>query len=200
MDINTVLNDISGKYFRWLCGRFVDLYEHNGKSYYILAKTLHHREFYYSIENDGNREKDGLGLRKVFADEIVTESNGYSDDRAIEAVLSELSYPCSVLEMLVGFAVRLENDVLYDPEKGDHTNKILWVMLRNLGLEQLSDDAYYDLNGTNKVNDILDKWLNRSYKTDGTGGLFPLYFDKSDQRKIELWKQAELYLDENQSF
>lgn len=106
--------------------------------------------------------------------------------------------PCSVLEILVSVANRME-DILYEPENGNRALKWLWTLIRNLGLETFTDGAYKANPGSfdQAVDEILEKFINRTYDRRGKGGLFPLKKPRSDQREVEIWYQMQEYLDEN---
>ena len=105
---------IDSLYFQWLCD-FVNVNKGN-KSYYILLKTLHKREFYGFIPNDSNRINDGKKLREIFVSEY-----GIDDRREYDICIDALSGPCSVLEMMVALAKRIEDDILFDPADEDHS-------------------------------------------------------------------------------
>ena len=66
-------------------------------------------------------------------------------------------------------------------------------MFRNLGLDTARNIL--------EVHDILEKLLLREYEFDGTGGLFPLGdWAEEDQRELEIWYQAQLFLMKNYDF
>ena len=180
--------EIRNRYFRWLCG-LVDIQCRRGKSYWILAQTLHKKEFYSILGNDDDRGSEGKHLRFIFASEI---SPGKLRD-----IISDLEGPCSVLEMMISFAMRISSWLEGD---ADHTAVRTWfmIMVKNLGLDQYDDDHYlgYD-NPTEEIDRKLDIFLTRKYKRDGRGGLFPLRNPERDQRKAEIWYQLNDYLKEN---
>jgi hypothetical protein len=72
-----------------------------------------------------------------------------------------------------------------------------WMMLGNAELDGFTDEAFYALRGHILVDKILNRILDRTYKRDGIGGLFPLKHPKKDQRRVELWYQMNAYLVEN---
>lgn len=177
--------DIKVDYFHWLCELIkADEPDH---SYMILARQLHNKEFFSLIVNDNNRAEDGKKLRDIYADESPYR---FCDYEVLEG-------PCSVLEMLIGLASRME-DILHDPEKGDRTINFFWEMIENLELGDCSDDNY---NGPYFdplcIDERVNIFLDRRYKKSGKGGLFPLKYSKKDQRKIEIWYQMSQYLIEN---
>lgn len=173
--------EIQTEYFQWLCG-LVNL----DRGYWILARKLHDKEFYWTVPNDDNRASDGQKLRDIFEDETL-----YSD-------YSCLSGGCSVLEMLIGLAIRIE-DILYDPDNSEclKAHDAFWEMLENLGLEDFDDMNYSRLNEDCEVDEILLNLLERTYDRSGRGGLFPLKKAREDQRRVEIWYQMSTYLLEN---
>ena len=103
--------------------------------------------------------------------------------------------PCSVLEMMLALSIRCEEHIMDDPEIGNRTGEWFWIMIVNLGLGSM-DDTRYD---EEYVDDILDKFLNREYDADGTGGLFPVRnprYAQYDLRNVDIWYQLNWYLQE----
>lgn len=179
--------DINQDYFEWLCEMVhVDQID---RSYWILMRDLHNKKFVSFIPHDENRAYDGLELREDYLREIW-----YSKYEEIEG-------ECSVLEMLIGLARRIDYETT-DPYDNDTTDKTVywfWEMIDNLGLLQFDDESYVELNGTHYVNSIIDVFVKRKYKRNGLGGLFPLEKSHKDQRRIEIWYQMSAYLNEHQA-
>ena len=125
-----------------------------------------------------------MKLREEFAEELRDE------------VTTALNYPCSMLEMLIGIARRME-DILFEPEEEDQTERWFWEILGNIGLDKCTDSRYGDDYGRAKIDDMIDMILSRTYKRNGQGGLFPLKRSKKNQRKVEIWYQLSAYLNEN---
>ena len=165
-------------YFEWLLEQ-VDCPDHFRK----LMKRLYDRPFIFSISMDGNRASDGLALRDRFASE-------YGDDLRYSDVRKD---GCSVLEMMVALACRMEDDIMHDPSLGDRSPEWFWVMISNLRLDRM-DDENFDLR---YVDDVLNVFLNRTYFMNGTGGLFPLKIPKVNQRRVEIWYQMSAFIAEN---
>lgn len=176
---------VKREYYQWLCELICVNQE--GQSYWILAKDLHRKEFFWTVPNDDNRCVDGKKLRELFSDEI-----GYLS-------YDLLDQPCSMLEMLVALSKRFGDSVL---EKDDDEEFMpwFWEIMENCGLEKFTDEAYYDLNGKVEVDEILNNILERGYRRNGKGGLFPLKNAKKDQRKVEICYQMSAYLLENYYF
>lgn len=180
--------DVEQDYFHWLC-EMVHI-EQEDKSYWILAKELHNRTFYSLIDHDENRAYDGIELREDYLREI-----NYPKYVEIEG-------DCSVLEMLIALARRMafETGEPYDVDDNeeDHTAYWFWEMMDNLDLSKYDDESYADLEGHLNVDFIIDNLLERDYKPNGTGGLFPLKKCRENQRKVELWYQMNAYLNERE--
>lgn len=175
---------IADDYYRWL----TELIEANmpDKSYWLLARVLHNKPYNWFVPNDDNRESDGLELRRDYLYMM-----GY-DNETIEG-------PCSMLEMLIALAGRI-NSQMADLRNRDNTARWFWEILANVGLDRFTDDEYYDNFDGAEVEYILDTIIERVYRRDGRGGLFPLKHPKKDQRKVEIWYQMCSYLMENYYF
>lgn len=167
-------------YFHWLIDLLGD--EYLGLNYTKLLYALFKKEFIWSIDWDENRAKDGLGLRRIFTKEfrISAENDSFWPFSG-----------CSVLEMMVAMARRCDDELIYNPDKGDQTGHVFWVMIENLGLDIYDDFGFFE----DEVNEILERFLNRKYDSVGEGNLFRLL--RSDPRKIDLWLQLNLYLREH---
>lgn len=179
--------DVAQGYFEYLCEIIhVDQID---RSYWILAHDLHARPFYALIPHDENRASDGLELREEYLREIQYPK--YVD----------IEGECSVLEMLIGLARRMDFETS-DPydfyNTTDRTAYWFWEMIDNLGLLAFDDDSYVDYGGMTRVNWEIDRLLKRAYKRNGDGGLFPLMQTSQDQRNTELWYQMNAYLTERE--
>lgn len=170
-------------YFNWL----VDLISRNRYSeeisYRKLLSHLHSIDFRYSILMDQNREEDGINLRYRFA---LTQ--GY--ENSIDEILDILDGPCSVLEMMVALALRCEETIMDDPEIGDRTRQWFWGMVVSLGLGSMYDSGFND----RYVDDVIERFLDRDYDPDGSGGLFTIKHCDRDLRTVEIWHQLCWYL------
>jgi len=178
------MNDISKDYFDWLC----KLIDYGGKVR-IYKKTLallHEQDFVYILSKDGNRFEDGIDLRYRYGYEHKISYNEIADRLDNRA--------CSVLEMMVALAVRCEEHIMSDPERGDRQSKWFWVMFDNLGLKPMTN-AKFDDNYA-YILEIIDRMLYREYDVDGTGGLFRTSNPNKDMREEEIWYQMMEYLNE----
>lgn len=151
--------------------------------YSKLLYTLNDTEFKAIIDRDYNREGDAYNLRYRF---------GYENNYDIHIISSDLDiYPCSILEMMVSLALRIEEEYMEDLDKGLDVGRWFWQMISTLGLIDMTDDQYDPI----YVNDILLRFLNREYSPNGSGGLFrgPI---GQDFRKVEIWSQAMSFISE----
>ena len=176
-------HEINEDYFEWLyegmCG---NRYSKN-ISYRKLLEHLHNTNFRYTRSNDKNRASDGIDLRYSFA-----LSQGCEDEP--ELITDYLKGPCSVFEMMVALAQRCES-VMDDPKIGDRTGQWFWGMINNLGLGGMNDNRYDE----QYVNDVINTFLDREYKSNGKGGLFTIRNCEYDLREVEIWYQLCWYLD-----
>ena len=174
-------HEINEDYFEWLyegmCG---NRYSKN-ISYRKLLEHLHNTNFRYTISNDKNRASDGIDLRYSFA-----LSQGCEDEP--ELITDYLKGPCSVFEMMVALAQRCESG-MDDPKIGDRTGQWFWGMVNNLG--GMNDNRYDE----QYVDDVINTFLDREYKSNGKGGLFTIRNCEYDLREVEIWYQLCWYLD-----
>ena len=171
-----IIND----YFEWLWN-FTKCRGHSQNRKNITL--LHNIEFRYSIPMDANREADGIDLRYRFITEVGIPKN-------YQEVYGYLDGPCSVLEMMIALAIRCEESIMDDPDIGDRTSEWFWLMMKNLGLDYMSDRKFDRDIAEEKISIFLD----RKYKRNGEGGLFVVN-GRRDLRKVEIWYQMCWYLD-----
>lgn len=164
----------STRYFKAICNLVYD--DRFGKSYNQLFEYLYSVEFYWTIPMDRNRALDGIDLRDKY---------GCSND-----ILDE---PCSVLEMLIGLAARMENQFMTNYDEGDRTGQWFWMMLTNLGLNRLDDDNFDE----ETADYFTYRFLDRDYEPNGEGGgLFVVERPFQDLRDVDIWTQMNWYLGE----
>lgn len=164
--------DISGCYFRWLC----DITELTG--YSELLSLLHDTPFVYIIPMDKNRESDGLSLRWRFLCENSINRRAYFSQFS--------SNECSVLEMMIALALRMEEIT------GDCAENWFCIMLESLGLFNMTNECF----DKNNAVIILENFLERKFRRNGKGSLFTVTKSRADMRATEIWYQMCLYLDE----
>ena len=159
-----------------------------GKPYNELMFYLYSREFIWStdVPLDVNRAKDGIALREKY---------GYPGDPNDE--------PCSVLEMLIALAVRIEDQFKTNYNEGDRTGQWFWIMITNLcndledGLSSLDDDHF----NSEVAEFIVNRFLYRQYEYNGEkGALFVVDNPGRDMREVEIWFQMNWYLSEQDGY
>lgn len=145
------------------------------RTYWSLARQLYTKQFVHLVGNDIDRKLDGIDLRYEFL-----------DDEGIEDVDTRwMEMNCSMLEMMIALSRRLAFD------GGGEPRDWFWLLIRNLRLEKYNDtvDIPHD-----RIDDILDRVIWRTFQPSGRGGLFPLKRASQDQRYVEIWYQANAYL------
>ena len=172
------IDQVRNRYFEWLYN-----YACRGRisehiSYRKLFMNLHNTQFDFYIRNDVNRAMDGVNLRYRFGTVI-------NDDKAFD-ILDE---PCSVLEMILALAIRMEEQIMDDPSYGDRTQQWFWGMLSNIGISMMSDDIYDD----KYVNDCIYRFFFFFYESNGKGGFFYIRNCDQDLRDVEIWTQMCWY-------
>lgn len=152
------------------------------KKYHKIFECLHEMEYTYVLDRDKNRESDGLGLRKDFI-----------NDRHVKFYDEFINRRCSVMEMMVALAIRVDSHILCDPMSGEETPyKFFMEMIENLRLNQFSGSRFDD----HGIHIYINKWLNRDFCKNGDGSPFPVIHDKRDQRELEIWDQVNSYINE----
>lgn len=153
-----------------------DICEH----YTTVLNMLYDTEFISRIDEDINRIIDAQELRRDLQGPVIR--------------------PISVLEVMIALAKRCHEDIMYGSciEDGESSTAYwFWIMMKNSGLDQLTDNYIYI---EQAFNDIIKPILHRTYCYNGEGGFFPLHHPEMDQRFCELWYQLNAYLLENYPF
>lgn len=168
------MNDL---YFEHLCEMVGGCEASPGLSFYRILRILYEKPFYGILGNDSDRAEDGLDLR-----------DGYCDRD---------NSPCSVLEMIIALAKRM-NYIMLDDNDTDYTCDFFWRMIDNLlySVPQFDDDNL-DADRERIIYRILDRFLMRNYSTSGKGGLFPIRNPSENQRNVEISYQMNAWLLEN---
>jgi len=161
------------RYYQWLTQQVY--IEHNGnrpREYDGLFRILHDTEFVWFVPNDDNRIGDAFDLRREFWEGKPIPRKGVS-----------------VLEVLIALSRRLEFNA--DGEKE------IWAgqLLKNLGLDKMYDPV--TRRKAEKIEEIVNTFIWRTYEVNGQGGLFPLTHIKEDQTKVEIWYQMHAYIIEH---
>lgn len=163
---------IEREYFKWLTSQ-IEIPVGNPHTYNDLFSRMHEIEFVWHVPNDGNRVQDGLDLRVQFL-------NGNRHDFNMGA---------TILEVLLGLSNRLAFNAGGTPENW------AWTLIENLQLDQAYDP--FNKEEADRVDEILEALIWRTYQPDGQGGFFPLAsLAPPDQTKVEIWDQMSRYINE----
>ncbi len=171
---------MKNRYFNWLCDRVST--DETKENYSNLFSLLFNIPFEPTLALDENRLVDGIDMRDIFA---------YFKHipKTRLAPLYEWD-ECSMLEMIVGLANRMEESIMGNIRYGDRTGQWFWNMLDSLGISEY-DNEHFD---ENEIREIIDIFNNRCYEYDGRGGLFTLNHPDKDMRSQEIWYQMQAYL------
>ena len=120
-------NEMREEYFKWLCDFVYDKKRMSrGLSYNKMFSYLFDTPFSYILPMDGNRAEDGIDLRYRYGRE-----NGIAD----AAVATRLdNRDCSVLEMMVALALRVEDQIMTNPDIGNRVGQWFWDMIVSMGI------------------------------------------------------------------
>lgn len=181
---NTLNYDVTDdEYFSWIVGLVDD--ETHDKHDKVL-KIMYGTPFKYVVDNDVNRIEDGLNLRHIFCEDYGFE-------------LGYLTRPCSVLEVLVALACRINDDIM--PDSDETAADWFWEMMRNLNLERFDDDAMHILpHSLEEVHSILTRFMFRQYVNTKSGNIFAFDKEPEDIIDTELWYQMQFYIEEKYGF
>ena len=168
-------------YLKWLLGK---LDKKKVKKYNGLLLTLFETDFIESdkVPMDVNRARDGIALRKYF----INDSICGSEEELNKIILDN----CSWLEMIVALADRIDDQIMFDMNVGNRSNKWFWLIIEQMDLDIYDERRFNKDNLLNKLN----KLSNREYENGGKNGIFKCQRDVS---KVEIWYQMMEYFNEN---
>jgi hypothetical protein len=161
--------------------------DYNRGSYKKLLSLLHSIEYKPYFELDNNRLIDGIYLRYRFGHEIGYSYHDMDNDESVF-----MSKPCSVLEMMVALAYRVEEQIMDNNSYGNRMSVWFWSMIVSLGLGKMYDDVF----DKDLCIDIVQRFMSHAYSPDGKGGLFTLANPQFDMRDADIWCQCMWYLNE----
>lgn len=115
---------------RCVCGEW----EPRNLSFHRLLMYLFNRDYIPACEMDVCRATDGINLRYRFASE-----NNIPYGK-IDAVFQGV--PCSMLEMMVALAIRIEEHIMEDRSMGNRVGQWFWSMVVSLGLAAMDDTRF----------------------------------------------------------
>ena len=163
-----------------------DQYSRRLELYEKLLWHLYNIPFKYHFLMDENRYEDGANLIRHFVGDTEID---YAE---AEEGLSWKNLPCSMLEMMVALALRIERTIMVDVNYGDRTGMWFWGMINNLGLSPFINQAFDPV----LVNAIVENFLEGNYDEHGNGGLFYVEYPDQPLNQIDIWKQLMWYLHE----
>lgn len=177
---------LTEQYHDWLYKIVCGEWEPRNLSFHRLLTFLFNKNYIPACEMDGCRATDGINLRYRFA----TESNiTYGEiDAAFQGV------PCSMLEMMVALAIRIEEHIMEDSNAGNRVGQWFWNMVVSLGLAAMDDNRFHE----DRADSIINRFMCRDYQPNGAGGLFTLNHPTEDMRQIDIWYQVQGYLQDNE--
>lgn len=173
-------NSIEEEYFSWLKSKVCDAKQE--RTYDSLLEALHNVEYVPEFDMDENRTEDGNDLRYRFAYEY-----NYKGE-----IVDDISNYCSVLELMIALALRMEEEIMINLEYGDRTGQWFWNMIHSLGLSKMRGKQF----NQRKFDKIIDIFMRHKYESDGHGGLFIVNSCEYDMSQEEIWVQMNWYLNE----
>lgn len=154
------------KYIDWMYKQ-LDIPQEEGKMLDRLFFHLLSKDFQYTHDSDANRASDGLALRENYISQeygILVQPYFANDD-------------CSILEMLVAFAKRIETDIMGEPGE-DNPTRWFKLMLDTIGVTRFS--------GLNYDEESVETLLQD-----------PLVLFPGGDKSLSLWEQMQNYINKN---
>lgn len=178
------------KYFDYLVS-LVNGLGYDGEDWMIMLGRLQLTEFIVKIPLDIDRKYDCLALRQRFLD-------AYPMSKEDCEYLRFNDY-FSVLEVMVELAIRIEEDVMYDPEVTVSRIPCWFFDMCNKMNIAIPDSAFGHDSGEiiGHIDERIDNWINREIEPNGAGSPFPLMNCKNDARTTPIWDQCMYYITEN---
>ena len=174
------------QYYDWLYKIVCGEWEPRNLSFHRLLMFLYNRDYTPACEMDISRVTDGRNLRYRFATE---------NDIPYAKIDSEFQgVPCSMLEMMVALAIRIEEHIMEDSSAGNRVGQWFWNMVVSLGLAAMDDQRFNE----DRADFIINRFMDRGYQPNGAGGLFTLSYPTEDMRQLDIWYQLMAYLNENE--
>ena len=179
------INKIYDEYFNWLYHLICNDKYYNKVTYNKLLYFLDSVDFIPNLLMDDNRRVDGLDFRYRYGYDY-----GYSEEEIDEIFCKK---NCSMLEMMIALAHKVEEQITSNFMYGDRTGQWFWGMVVNLGLGKMNDSNF----DKRYCEDRIEAFMRNQYASDGQGGLFRVTNPPEDMRKTDIWCQFMWYLSEN---
>lgn len=172
-------------YFDWVYNFEMDYTDQE----YIVLDELNRIQYVttYKAPLDVDRVTDARDLRERFLDEKGYPS--YFKEKFFDDMM------VTVLEVMVAFAIRIDRDVMGDPDYPDLTAPLwFWTMVKNVNfrLEDCPEESKLRFSVDYKMDQIMDQ----KYSYYGDGGFFRVENPKRDMRKTDIWMQMQWYMSE----
>lgn len=161
-------------YSDWLKDQIKD-HVHDINDYTKLLDNLDLINYRWRFVMDENRANAAYNLRREYS-----YVSGIFLDDVREG-------PASVFEVLVGVARNMAEQT--EIETGD----MFWLMMKNMGLDKLTDDIY----DWRVVERVINPWLDGEFSLNGKGSPFPLKDYEGDATHLDLYSQMNIYIHEN---
>lgn len=163
---------IDQPYYEWLISQ-IEIPKTFRKTFDQLFEHLHEVEFVWMVLGDDNRVQDAKDLRTEFKNRY-----GRTDFKEYVSVLEVMIAVSRIVEFVAGGVAA----------------EWAWRLIDNLGLNHFHDPL--TRRNLERIDEILEALIWRTYERNGQGGFFPLIFPKEDQTKIEIWYQLNAYVNE----
>ena len=163
-------------YFDWLV-RSIGL-DTLPESFTTLVRTLDAIPFVWHLPMDENRALKVIELREEFLGHVST-----------------INKTVSVLEVLVALSSEFLDIVGYEYQT-KRLGDIFWELLDNLGLLIYNDSEMLGSVSMDSVRFTVSIWLDRAFKPNGVGSIFPLEKPKQNQKYTDIWYQMNYYIGE----
>lgn len=92
-------------------------------------------------------------------------------------------------EVLIAMCIKVAYNVMGDADPG----RYFWEFLDNLGLLEYPNKKFDKF----EVDQIVKKWLEKSFRKNGIGSPFPIPNTSFDLRCVDMWRHCNLYVSEN---
>lgn len=171
---------LRNRYMKWLIELIDNVPNVRWSDYTLLLDELHRTTFIWlddtpELAMDENRAKDGLYLRELFDCETGYDISDYYD---------EIGKNCSVLEMMIGLSMRIENQIMGEGE--ELYGRWFWYMIKNIRLAKMTDWAYNE----QKVRSILRDLLYRNVTKKVTTFFFNCH---SSEKTVTFWAGMQIW-------
>lgn len=181
-------NRLNSAYVEWLLSKVCS--RDTAVDYSTLFSMLYQTPI--NLENmkelDSNRYQDGRMLRFRFENHHGNDILGMvsqDDVRRFE------DRPCSMLEMIVGLALRMEEQIMGNLRYGDRTGQWFWEMLTNLGVGYMTNSRFNVI----EYRRCVSNFMNYAYDPDGKGCLFRSeHKSMAEMTDLDIWYQMHEHL------